>query len=133
MLGAAAMVSLRVAAASSDASSASGHLGLTDQPVALPGAGQVVLVFLFVSVLALGVAWTLRRWSPALLVGTQRKGQPVITVDARQPLDRGATLYLVNIAGERVAVLTTRSGAAMHALRSPADDTTAAHAEIRKF
>jgi hypothetical protein len=132
LMEAATAASLKVTAAAAQGTSAASHLGLTEQPVALPGAGRVILVFLLISALAVGVAWALRRFSPGLLGRMQPQGDRGITVHARQPLERGATLYIVSFAGERMAVLTTRSGVALQALNDRSDATAVADSVGRR-
>jgi hypothetical protein len=94
------------------------HLGLATQPVPLPGAGQVILVFLCVAALAVGFAAVLRRYGPGL--GLMPRLQPPsgvgVTVLARQRLEPGVSLHIVNVAGERLAIVTSRTGVAMHTL-----------------
>lgn len=108
-----------VAAASSAPNAAPmAHLGLATQPVPLPGAGQIILVFICVAALAVGIAAILRRFGPGLglLPRLQPPSGVVVTVLARQKLEPGVSLHVVNIAGERLAIVTSRSGVAMHAL-----------------
>jgi hypothetical protein len=95
-----------------------GHLGLQTQTVQLPGVGQIILVFICVVALAVGVAALLRRYGPGLglLPGLQQSSGVVVTVLARQRLEPGISLHIVNIAGERLAIVTSRSGVAMHTL-----------------
>ena len=94
------------------------HLGLATQPLPLPGAGQIILVFICVAALAVGVAAILRRYGPGLglLPGLQPPSGVVVTVLARQRLEPGVSLHIVNVAGERLAIVTSRSGAAVHTL-----------------
>jgi hypothetical protein len=94
------------------------HLGLVSQPVPLPGVGQIIFVFICVAALAVGVAALLRRYGPALglLPGLQPSSGVVVTVLARQKLEPGVSLHVVNIGGERVAIVTSRSGVAVHTL-----------------
>jgi hypothetical protein len=94
------------------------HLGLATQPVPLPGAGQIIIVFICVAALAVGIAALLRRLSPGLLARLQLpSGVGVgVTVLARQRLEPGVSLHIVSVAGERLAIVTSRSGVAMHAL-----------------
>jgi hypothetical protein len=94
------------------------HLGLASQPVPLPAVGQIVLVFICVAALAVGVAAVLRRYGPGLglLPGLQPPSGVVVTVLARQRLEPGVSLHIVNVAGERLAIVTSRSGVAVHTL-----------------
>ena len=94
------------------------HLGLATQPVPLPGVGQIILVFICVAALAVGVATVLRRYGPGLglLPGLQPPSGVVVTVLARQRLEPGVSLHIVNVAGERLAIVTSRSGVAVHTL-----------------
>jgi hypothetical protein len=94
------------------------HLGLATQPVPLPGAGQIILVFICVAALAVGMAAILRRFGPGLglLPRLQPPSGVVVTVLARQRLEPGVSLHIVNVGGERLAIVTGRSGVAMHTL-----------------
>ena len=92
------------------------HFGLATQPVPLPGAGKIILVFICVAALAVGIAAILRRWSPGLLAKLQLPSGVEVTVLGRQRLEPGVSLHIVSIAGERLAIVTSRSGVAMHAL-----------------
>ena len=92
------------------------HFGLATQPVPLPGAGKIILVFICVAALAVGIAALLRRWSPGLLAKLQLPAGVEVTVLGRQRLEPGVSLHIVSIAGERLAIVTSRSGVAMHAL-----------------
>lgn len=95
------------------------HLGVATQPV--PGAGQIILVFIGVAALAIGMAFLLRRYGPGLGLGLVPRPQSpsgvAVTVLARQRLEPGVSLQIVEVGNERLAVLTSRSGVAMHALR----------------
>ena len=106
------------------------HLGLATQPVLLPSAGQIILVFICVAALAVGMAAILRRFGPGLglVPRLQLHFGVAVTVLARQRLEAGVSLHVVNVAGERFAIVTSRSGVAMHALStggSGASDATA--------
>jgi hypothetical protein len=94
------------------------HLGLATQPVPLPGAGQIILVFICVAALAVGMAAVLRRFGPGLglLPRLQPPSGVVVAVLARQRLEPGVSLHIVNVGGERLAIVTGRSGIAIHAL-----------------
>jgi hypothetical protein len=98
------------------APSAASHLGLATQSVALPGAGQVIIVFLCVAALALGIAMALRRLSPGLMGRLQLSSAVAVQVLARQRLEPGVSLHIVSVAGERLAIVTSRSGVAVHRL-----------------
>jgi hypothetical protein len=104
--------------AAPDATRPMAHLGLQTQSVQLPGAGQIILVFICVAALAVGVAALLRRYGGrlGLLPGLQQPAGVAVTVLARQRLEPGISLHVVNIAGERLAIVTSRSGVAMHTL-----------------
>jgi hypothetical protein len=104
--------------AAPDATRPMAHLGLQTQSVQMPGAGQIILVFIGVAALAVGVAAVLRRYGPGLglLPGLQQPSGVTVTVLARQRLEPGVSLHIVNIAGERLAIVTSRSGVAMHTL-----------------
>ena len=106
------------ARAAADATRPMAHLGLQTQSVQMPGAGQIILVFIGVAALAVGVATLLRRYGPGLglLPGLQQPSGVAVTVLARQRLEPGISLHIVNIAGERLAIVTSRSGVAMHTL-----------------
>lgn len=101
-----------------DATRPMAHLGLQTQSVQMPGAGQIILVFIGVAALAVGVAALLRRYGPVLgfLPGLQQPSGVAVTVLARQRLEPGISLHIVDIAGERLAIVTSRSGVAMHTL-----------------
>lgn len=105
------------------------HLGLATQPVPLPGVGQIVFVFIGVAALAVGIAVALRRLSPGLLTRLQVPVGVEVTVLGRQRLEPGVSLHLVNVAGQRLAIVTSRSGVAMHAV--PAADNGASGAAPR--
>jgi len=92
------------------------HFGLATQPVPLPGAGKIILVFICVAALAVGMAAILRRWSPRLLAKLQLPSGIEVTVLGRQRLEPGVSLHVVSIAGERLAIVTSRSGVAMQPL-----------------
>lgn len=94
------------------------HLGLVTQPVPLPGVGQIILVFIGVTALAVGVAYVLRRYGSrlGLLPGLPPPSGVGVTVLARQRLEPGVNLHIVNVAGERLAIVTSRSGVAVHTL-----------------
>lgn len=94
------------------------HLGLATQPVPLPGVGQIIFVFICVAALAVGIAVVLRRYGPrfGLLPGLQPPSGVGVTILARQRLEPGVTLHIVNVAGERLAIVTSRSGVAVHTL-----------------
>jgi hypothetical protein len=92
------------------------HFGLATQPVPLPGAGKIIFVFICVAALAVGIAAILRRWSPGLLAKLQLPSGVEVTVLGRQRLEPGVSLHVVSIAGERLAIVTSRSGVAMHTL-----------------
>lgn len=92
------------------------HLGLATQSVPLPGAGRIILVFICVAALAVGIAAILRRWSPGLLARLQQPSGVDVTVLSRQRLEPGVSLHIVSVAGERLAIVTSRSGVAMQAL-----------------
>src|SRR5689334_20418623 len=91
-----------------DTSSPMSHFGLATQPVPLPGAGKVILVFICVAALAVGIAALLRRWSPGLLAKLQLPSGVEVTVLGRQKLEPGVSLHIVSIAGERLAIVTSR-------------------------
>jgi hypothetical protein len=107
-----------------DTSSPMSHFGLATQPVPLPGAGKVILVFICVAALAVGIAAILRRWSPGLLAKLQLPSGVEVTVLGRQRLEPGVSLHIVSIAGERLAIVTSRSGVAMHALLVSGNDAS---------
>jgi hypothetical protein len=95
------------------------HLGLpTQPPVPLPGAGQIILVFVCVAALAVGIAAMLRRFGPGL--GLLPRLQPPsgvgVTILARQRLEPGVSLHIVNVGADRFAIVTSRTGVVMHAL-----------------
>jgi hypothetical protein len=94
------------------------HLGLATQPVPLPGVGQIIFVFICVAALAVGIAAVLRRYGPnfRLLRGLQPPSGVGVTIIARQRLEPGVTLHIVSVAGERLAIVTSRSGVAVHTL-----------------
>jgi hypothetical protein len=94
------------------------HLGLATQPVPLPGVGQIIFVFICVAALAVGIAVVLRRYGPnfGLLQGLQPPSGVGVTILARQRLEPGVTVYIVNVGGERLAIVTSRSGVAVHTL-----------------
>jgi hypothetical protein len=94
------------------------HLGLATQPVPLPGVGQIIFVFICVAALAVGIAAVLRRYGPGLglLPGLQPPSGVGVTIIARQRLEPGVTLHIVSVAGERLAIVTSRSGVAVHTL-----------------
>ena len=104
--------------ATSDPPRPMAHLGLQTQSVQMPGAGQIILVFIGVAALAVGVAALLHRYGPGLglLPGLQQSSGVDVTVLARQKLEPGVSLHIVNIAGEHLAIVTSRSGVAMHTL-----------------
>lgn len=120
------------ASGASNAPLPQGHLGLTTQPVPLPGVGQIILVFLSVVALAVGIAVVLRRYGAnfGLLPGLQPPSGVGVTILARQRLEPGVTLHIVNVAGERLAIVTSRSGVAVHTL-SDAPAGTDSHASTR--
>jgi hypothetical protein len=92
------------------------HFGLATQPVSLPGAGKIILVFICVAALAVGLAAMLRRWSPGLLARLQVPSGVELTVLGRQRLEPGVSLHIVSVGGERLAIVTSRAGVAMHSL-----------------
>jgi len=112
------------APAAPDTSSPMSHFGLAAQPVPLPGAGKVIVVFICVAALAVGIAAILRRWSPGLLAKLQLPSGVEVTVLGRQKLEPGVSLHIVSIAGERLAIVSSRSGVAMHALSVSDKDTS---------
>lgn len=93
-----------------------GHLGLATQPVALPAASHVVVVFILVAALAIGLAVALRRVSPGLFRRLRPNSAADVTILARQGLEPGVSLHIVSVAGERLAIVTSRSGVAVHGL-----------------
>jgi hypothetical protein len=93
------------------------HLGLSNQPVAMPGVGQVVLVFIGVVSLALILAILLRRLSPALLGRLQGVSELPVVIHLRQRLEPGVHLHVVSIANQRFAIVTSRGAVALHELR----------------
>jgi hypothetical protein len=84
--------------------------------VALPGAGQIIFVFICVAAIAVGIALILRRYGPSLGILPRQPSGVVVTVLTRQRLEPGVNLQIVNVAGERLAIVTSRSGVAIHAL-----------------
>ncbi len=122
VVGVAGLIAGRSAFAATGAPNAAApmaHLGLATQPVQLPGAGQVIFVFLCVAALAVGMAWALRRLSPGILARLKLpSGGVEVTVLGRQRLEPGVNLHIVSVAGERLAIVSGRSGVAMHALSS---------------
>lgn len=107
-----------------NAASPTAHLGLATQPVSLPGAGQVIVVFICVAALAVGIAAILRRFSPGILARLQPPSGVAVTVLARQRLEPGVSLHIVSVAGERLAIVTSRSGVAIHALLADGNGTS---------
>jgi hypothetical protein len=106
------------AAAAPDGASPLAHFGLADQPVPLPGAGRIIFVFICIAALAVGLAALVRRWSPGLLARFKLQ-LPVgleVKVLGRQRLEAGVNLHVVSVAGERLAIVTSRAGVAMHTL-----------------
>jgi hypothetical protein len=101
-------------------STATAHLGLASSPVQLPGLGRVVGVFVGVVALAVALALAMRRLSPWLPRRLQVPAEVTVTVLARQSLDPGVHLYVVNVAAERLAIVTSRTGIAVHALHGVA-------------
>lgn len=104
------------ASSAQDAAPPISHLGLATQPVPLPGAGKVIFVFICVVGLAVGIAALLRRWSPGLMARLQMPSGVEVTVLGRQRLEPGVSLHVVSVGGERLAIVTSRSGVAMHTL-----------------
>jgi len=114
------------ASSAANAATPMAHLGLATQPVALPGVGQIILVFICVAALAVGIAAVLRRLSPGLLARLQLPTGIEVTVLGRQRLEPGVSLHIVSVAGERLAIVTSRSGVAMQALLPAGTSTTGA-------
>ena len=102
------------------------HIGLATKPVPLPGVGQIILVFICVAGLAVGIAAIVRRLSPGLLARLQLPSGIEVTVLGRQRLEPGVSLHIVSIAGQRLAIVTSRSGVAMHALLADGNEAPAA-------
>jgi hypothetical protein len=121
-----------LSAVAQNSAQSTAHLGLATQPVTLPGAGQIVVVFLFVAALAVGLAAALRRVSPHVLRRWQPPSGSAVTLLARQSLEPGASLHIVSVDGERLAIVTGRSGVAVYSLsaagtrREDASDATPA-------
>jgi flagellar biogenesis protein FliO len=93
-------------------------LGLREDPVALPSMGRLIGAFLLVGALALAVAYLLKRFGTRFLPAAIAKGLHG-NVSARVVIDRTTTLHVVDVEGERLAVVVGRQGIAVQALGAP--------------
>jgi hypothetical protein len=99
------------------ATSPTSKLGLVTQSVELPSPLRVIGAFLLVATLAVAASVALRRFLPGVLGRLKAPPSGVgVSVLARQGLAPGVHIHVVAVDTERLIVVTSRSGVAVHPL-----------------
>jgi len=106
-------------------------LGMSDDPIALPGFGRIVLAFVVVAALAVAAVLALRRFGPQLgrgswfgsgfASGFASRGS--LRVLERLQLSRELTVHLVQTERGKVLITAHRHSIAVVALDGPLDST----------
>jgi hypothetical protein len=95
------------------AQQAAKSLGMTDDPVALPGLGRIVLVFTLVAALGIGAVLALRRFGPQLGRGTLFTPAHSLKVLERLQLSSELSVHLVQTERGRVLITAHRNSIAV--------------------
>lgn len=84
--------------------------------LAVPGVGRVLLVFVFISLLAVAAAYVVKRYMPSL-ARKNSAGASIKLVDSYAPSAK-LRVYLLEVEGKRVLLADSASGVAMRSMET---------------
>ena len=106
------------------AQQATRSLGMTNDPVALPGLGRIVFAFIVVAALAIGAVMVLRRFGPQLGRGSLFAPAGSMRVLERLQLSADLSVHLVQTGRGKVLITAHRHSIAVVMLDTELHGTT---------